>query len=502
MEDAFIQSEPEKKTNWILFILIFGIVIVLVVFIIVFYLTQKPINISQQELLTGKNISMKEGQKINFQIEENEEHSLTIDSVTSDSVTISIQSEKITLTLTIGKERNIDIDRDGNEDLYIKLEKIENNKPYFIIKKITSLINNLNNNQSNPCIEQSGVLCNGPSEQCPSGSQKIGEDFCCFGRCYDTSKTCAELGGSLVDNFNNCNGTIIGSADALMKGATKVCCIGVYEDKNSKIQCNAVGGTWCPEICSGTVDSRIMQLNIKSGICCIGVCKSYPKSCDEVTDCPSNMKCGAVKNTGQLGCVFKTCADMGGKVCSNGEACDGKMEFADIYGNNSYVNRCCVGNCISQEISGEDCESITQETGINFPCAYFVPVSELPSEYEIYTTKSGGYGVYEVPDNDVTLGPREGVDHWYSIVYSKGDEESYGSEGIHGFSFNVLMFKQGYNKTSNIEKIELENEQIQGSGLFEVQYLINGDDLLVIIPFVNSTESEIIEFKNKLQQML
>jgi len=150
-----------------------------------------------------------------------------------------------------------------------------------------------------------------------------------------------------------------------------------------------------------------------------------------------------------------------------------------------------------------DCESISQEADVNFPCTYFVPVSELPSGYEIYSTESEGYGVYEVPSNDITLGPREGVNHWYSIIYSKGDEESYGPEGIHGFSLNVLMFEQGHDKTPNIEEIELRNEQIQESGSFEVeaQYLINEDDLLVLIPFVDSTESEITEFKNKLQQM-
>jgi hypothetical protein len=182
---------------------------------VIFFLRQS-VHVNQQELLSGKNVEMKENQKITFQLDETEKHSLKVESVSSDYVTISIQSEKITFRLKIGEERNIDINKDGVEDLYIKLVKIENNKPHFLIRKITPLPPKekeieepvvdedkpkptvdedkpkptVDEDKPGPivddktCIGQGGVICKA-DEKCSTGGvgETIDTKNCCWGEC-------------------------------------------------------------------------------------------------------------------------------------------------------------------------------------------------------------------------------------------------------------------------------------------------------------------------------
>lgn len=293
MEEVYVHADrPVKQTNWIMLSLIFGVVIVLVIIGIFVYFNKNKqiITFNQQDLLAGKDFNIKQGEIINFNINDSEKHSLTVDSISADSVTISIQSEKTTLTLKIGEEKNVDINKDGIEDIVVKLVSIENGKPLFNIKKIT-LENNQIINSNNP-------------------------------------QTCSEKGGNLCI-IPDCEGEIVNSSEG------SNCCIGNCIQKDT---CSDKGGQICPtnNMCYGTVD-----ITTDTNKCCIGTCKVCTSS-----DCPSTMKCGN-DELGRVTCVFKTCSDLGGNVCKDGETCNGEIVSADIYGNNSHVNKCCIGICNS-----------------------------------------------------------------------------------------------------------------------------------------------------------
>ena len=52
-------------------------------------------------------------------------HTLTLQKITSDSVTIIISSHPITITLKVGETKNVDLDHNGIDDLSLTLQKIE-----------------------------------------------------------------------------------------------------------------------------------------------------------------------------------------------------------------------------------------------------------------------------------------------------------------------------------------------------------------------------------------
>lgn len=133
VEYVHFESESDKKPiNWKLYILIFFIIILMIIGLIVSTDYRKS-NISENQLALGKNIDIKEGDKINF-IFYNEKYTLTVNSVLSDSVTITIQNMPI-MNLMIDEEKYLDINQDSINDIQIKLLMIDNRIPYFLIKK-------------------------------------------------------------------------------------------------------------------------------------------------------------------------------------------------------------------------------------------------------------------------------------------------------------------------------------------------------------------------------
>lgn len=151
--DESIYYDQSKKTNWFPIIAIFLIIfIVILISIILIFSFKKPLKISNEELSIGKSLVLRVGQTAKFSIN-NEEHELKVDSVTSNLVTVIIQSNKITITLQVGEDKEIDLDKDGKKDIKIKLEKIENNKP---IIKIIKTEDQIEDNQ----IEEDLPKCN------------------------------------------------------------------------------------------------------------------------------------------------------------------------------------------------------------------------------------------------------------------------------------------------------------------------------------------------------
>jgi len=92
-----------------------------------------------EDIKEGIIKQLRDNDKIKFNIvQENyiEEHFLEIINLKSDSALITIYSEPITFNLDIGKNKSIDLNNDGYYDVYVKLNKIKDNKAYIYLKTI------------------------------------------------------------------------------------------------------------------------------------------------------------------------------------------------------------------------------------------------------------------------------------------------------------------------------------------------------------------------------
>jgi len=96
---------------------------------------------SEQQITTGIVAQFEINEKINFDFkpfnsENTESHSVTMSNIESNSVTLTISSNPITFKLKTGEEKEVDVNDDGLNDIYFKLNKISNGKADLLIKKL------------------------------------------------------------------------------------------------------------------------------------------------------------------------------------------------------------------------------------------------------------------------------------------------------------------------------------------------------------------------------
>jgi hypothetical protein len=137
-----VQPPAPKKTNLGLILGILGgffLVLIIIVFFLFLVLGSSDVKISSSELASGKTVELKPEQMALFDIDE-EEHSVTLDSIGADSVGITVRSTPITETLAIGDENKFDLDDDGVYDLSVTLIEIADEKANIRVKKISETI--------------------------------------------------------------------------------------------------------------------------------------------------------------------------------------------------------------------------------------------------------------------------------------------------------------------------------------------------------------------------
>ena len=81
-------------------------------------------------------ISKQQGRIVTFSLDGQNSHKMTFKEVTSNKVTLIIESTPIEVTLTVGETKKIDVDGDGTDDLELTLEAIENGSAKVKTKKI------------------------------------------------------------------------------------------------------------------------------------------------------------------------------------------------------------------------------------------------------------------------------------------------------------------------------------------------------------------------------
>lgn len=91
--------------------------------------------VSETQVNDGITKEIKASDKVEFSIS-GEKHTLNLNSITGNSVSITIRSEPVTFVLEIGDEKKIDFDNDKFYDLKVKLEEIIDKKAKIKIQSI------------------------------------------------------------------------------------------------------------------------------------------------------------------------------------------------------------------------------------------------------------------------------------------------------------------------------------------------------------------------------
>lgn len=210
-----MQEKPKEAKPKINLIFVFaGIFAILLIGLIVFLVIRNVSIISDEELSQGVSLNLKENKEVKFKIDD-EQHSMKVDSISGDSVSITIQSDPVSITLGIGENKKFDFEQDGIFDLYIKLNDIIEGEADFLLKKIAEeCIEDWNCTEWNDCEDGEQTRECTDLNECGTENNKPDEIQEC-----EIVISCSEQGGVLCSGTEICNGTITNSSEG-------DCCLG------------------------------------------------------------------------------------------------------------------------------------------------------------------------------------------------------------------------------------------------------------------------------------
>jgi subtilisin family serine protease len=124
-------------------------------------ITHKP---TEEQANKGYNGALKAKDKIEFKDKSSQKHTLTVNSFSSSSAQITVQSEPVTLILSTGEEKKINLTSSAYYELYVKYHGMTNNRANITLKTIYELIP-----ESEKNISDVGGLAGGANETEPRG---------------------------------------------------------------------------------------------------------------------------------------------------------------------------------------------------------------------------------------------------------------------------------------------------------------------------------------------
>jgi len=104
--------------------------------------------ISKENMEKGVSVNISKSKKTKFNLEE--QHSITIEDIQKNYVTILIESNPIRINLVVGQSTKLDLNNDKVYDLYIKLDYFGVNEVYLTIKKISEAMEDIQINTEKP----------------------------------------------------------------------------------------------------------------------------------------------------------------------------------------------------------------------------------------------------------------------------------------------------------------------------------------------------------------
>jgi hypothetical protein len=124
-----------KLSKKLIFI-IAGVFALILIGIVIFFVMKGSSSISEAELSAGASLVMGANKETKFNLNE-EEHTLTIDSVSATSVGITVMSTPMSATLSIGETEKFDFEGDKVYDLAVTLNGITDEEAEIYLKKIS-----------------------------------------------------------------------------------------------------------------------------------------------------------------------------------------------------------------------------------------------------------------------------------------------------------------------------------------------------------------------------
>lgn len=97
----------------------------------------RSFRILESQLDRGYSQSLEEDDEVVFRVR-GSDHTITLDSVETNSVTITIRSDPVTITLDVGEEERVDVDDDGNVDVSIELQSIVSGNVDLFIQSLVA----------------------------------------------------------------------------------------------------------------------------------------------------------------------------------------------------------------------------------------------------------------------------------------------------------------------------------------------------------------------------
>ncbi len=318
---------------------VIGLGILVVVGVVLLLVLGSGGELSDEDLESGKVVSMDEGKDVKFTFEE-QEHTARVDSVSGDEVEITIQSDPQTFSLKEGDKKLVNLNGDDYYDLIVQVESVSDGEAevYFIKTHSKICTPDWNCSSWGECVE-------GSQERTCTDVNECGEDE---GKPEET-KSCECVSEWNCTDWSEC-----------VNGSQERTCT----DEHS-----------CGDISGKPV---------------------------EVQNCTASQNASRVNQTENLTEDEQMCVNLGGKICNSSEYCDGSLhniQGSDIV----CCNASCVlnesssdgGACSSQ--GGDSCNSSEYcdlDSGANLLSASDVEVC-CSDECE-YFNRSG----LEIPDRE------------------------------------------------------------------------------------------------------
>jgi hypothetical protein len=315
--EATGNTDTPAGKNWTIIGLKVGIafvVIAIAVYLIIVLFSSTKISESQLE--QGYSGAIGEGKKISFELI-NESHSIKVNSVSDNSVEITVSSNPITVSLSIGEEKKFDINGDGNYELSVILNSIDNGNPQFTIRKISEPVSQVPSVQG--VIDQNitGILNESTGDNLSDNNQS-NNSMCIENWSCSTWSDCAEgLQTRTCNDLDNCGTVHREPSISKLCGADAINCTAQYLPSDG-LQCNS----------NGTVVQEVWQYNN---------CTSEWRN---VNYCSGNLKC--VVSNSAASCALKSCSELGGLACNVTQTCQNNNSTQS-----GDTSACCLSSCIN-----------------------------------------------------------------------------------------------------------------------------------------------------------
>lgn len=130
------QPLTPKRSNLKTWLILGFVFLIIVIIVVILLLSSNTSIIPENDLDKGVSLYLKEGDSERFEID-NEAHKISVSKIRSESVSITVESEKIEFTLRVDEVKKIDFNGDGFFDFRVRLKNIRVDQITLVVKKIS-----------------------------------------------------------------------------------------------------------------------------------------------------------------------------------------------------------------------------------------------------------------------------------------------------------------------------------------------------------------------------